>query len=161
MSRITRRRTKRTLLSWITPLLVRTFFTTSRACLWHARAGPSTGNGAGVPELAGCEMRELGRAGPPGLWRRGKAGHCSRAGRRLRPRPLACGRCRARRPTPGAVPRYRQAVVTRRHAAPDTTPCVKPWLARPPCRASSRRSRSQSRALPTVASPTAHKPRRP
>jgi hypothetical protein len=29
--------------------------------------------------------------------------------RPLRPRPLACGRCRARRPTPGGPPRYRQA----------------------------------------------------
>jgi hypothetical protein len=39
----------------------------------------------------------------------GKAGDCPRPGRRLRPRPLACGRCRARRPTPGGRPRYRQA----------------------------------------------------
>jgi hypothetical protein len=37
------------------------------------------------------------------------AGVCPRLGRRLRPRPLAYGRCRARRPTPGGPPRYRQA----------------------------------------------------
>jgi hypothetical protein len=39
----------------------------------------------------------------------GNGGDCLRLGRRLRPRPLACGRCRARRPTPGGCPRYRQA----------------------------------------------------
>jgi hypothetical protein len=54
-------------------------------------------------------MRELRRAASPGRGRRGTAGICPRLGRRLRPRPLACGRCRARRPTPGGRPRYRQA----------------------------------------------------
>ena len=47
----------------------------------------------------------------------GKAGGlvCT-LGRRLRPRPLARGRYRARRPTPGGCPRYRWPVVARRYA---------------------------------------------
>jgi hypothetical protein len=43
-------------------------------------------------------------------------------------------------------------VVTRRYAAPGTAPADQRGLARPPCRASSRRARSPSRALPPVAS---------
>jgi hypothetical protein len=58
----------------------------------------------------------------------------------------------------GAPPPPGQQARTRRSAVPAVTPrrwprLQKPGLARPPCRASSRRKRSQSRALPAVASP--------
>ena len=90
--------------------LVTTFSTGSRARLRHASAGPQPGTQRRRARAGRERKRELRRAAPPGRWRRrGKAGVCPRPGRRRRPRPLACGRCRARRPTPGGRPRYRQA----------------------------------------------------
>jgi hypothetical protein len=50
--------------------------------------------------------------GSAGEW----AGGLSAPGRRLRPRLLARGRCRARRPTPGGCPRFPRPVVARRYA---------------------------------------------
>ena len=60
----------------------------------------------------------------------GKPGDCPRPGRRLRPRPLACGRCRARQPTPGGRPRYRQAGGDPPSRSTGTAPSA--WRARAP-----------------------------
>jgi len=45
------------------------------------------------------------------------AGVCPRPGASAEPRPLARGRCRARRPTPGRCPCSRRPVVARRYAS--------------------------------------------
>ena len=83
--------------------------------------------------------RELRRAAPPGRWWRRKSGDCLRPARRLRPRPLACGRCRARRPTRGGHPATARPLVAHRHVAPGTAP-------------------SASRAAPSLASHDALEP---
>ena len=69
-------------------------------------AGPQPATIAEGRELA---ERELRRAAPPGRWHRRKRRGLSTPGRPRKPRPLACERGRARQPTPGGRPRYRQA----------------------------------------------------
>jgi len=76
-----------------------------------------------------------------------------RPGRRLGPRPLACGHCRARRPTPGDCPRFAQASgcsPLRESPAPRIADqCGWPVQR---CRRFFRRESAPSRALPPVAS---------
>jgi len=85
-----------------------------------------------------------------------------RPGRRLCLALSRGGRCRARRPTPGGCPRYRLAggcSPSRRSPAPRLADqCGWPVQR---CRRLFRHESTPSRALPLVASATAHKPRRP
>ena len=100
-----------------------TFSTASRARLRHANAGPDPqGSSAEAAEHRGERMRETRRVRDHQgqSLRRESAGNASRPGRRLGPRPLARGRCRARRPTPVACPRFRRPVVARRYAVSST-----------------------------------------
>jgi hypothetical protein len=127
---------------------VTTFSTASRARLRHANAGQWPGACRTRSHRAGMRDRDGHRRQDHS----GETlGHRPTSGRR-QSAPSRAEALTGAPPPPGQQARSRWSAVPRRHVVLMTR-LQRPGLARPPCRASSRRARSQSRALPAVASP--------
>ena len=131
-----------------------TFSTASRASpAAPARRGPSPRKrsrlktrSAGEECVRECERDHQGQGSA------GNGGGLSAPGASAEPRPLARGRCRARRPTPGGCPRFPRPVVARRHAGLRHRAADQCGWPVQRCRRFFRRERTPSRALPAVAS---------
>ena len=98
-----------------------------------------------------ARMRD-GDGAPPPRPRRGNGGPTGRLQGRRPCRALSGGSPDGRAAAARSAGPHPQVGGACRHVAPMAR-LQRPDLARPPCRASSRRARSQSRALPLVASP--------